>query len=241
MHPAILDDKTQKAEKANDFFKMEKFIWCFHKHDVLLLITGIFSQLIVGASIIVAVILTSQMLEIFAILDPVQQRNESYLYGSITFAVAVTSFASNLTSYYSFGLASARFTKRIRIKMFKTIIRQEISWYDDLDNRSSFLCTRLATVPQMCQGLTTDSVNILSRALSGIGVAFVVSIVLNWKMALLLLIFVIITFVAGIVHGNTLYSTKSGKESDTDRGGRLVIECSENIRTVASLAESNIL
>jgi ABC-type multidrug transport system fused ATPase/permease subunit len=141
------------------------------------------------------------------------------------------------TFIYNFCLtyAGARLTKRLRLKMFSSMLRQEIGYHDLDENRSSILSTQLAASVPFCKGLSSDKVGIISQAFSGIGFAIILAFILNWKLAFFMLMFVPIVFGSGILQGRSATNTKVNGKFSIEEGGRLTIETVDNIKTVISL------
>ena len=52
------------------------------------------------------------------------------------------------------GVAGEKLTKRIRLKSFETMLRQEIGWFDDSRNSTGALTTRLATDASEVKGVS---------------------------------------------------------------------------------------
>lgn len=51
----------------------------------------------------------------------------------------------SLTQSFSLSIAGERLTKRIRLKTFQAILKQEIGWFDQRSHSTGALATRLAT------------------------------------------------------------------------------------------------
>jgi len=75
----------------------------------------------------------------------------------------------------------------------------------------------------------------LAQGFSGVGLAIIISFVLNWKLAFVMLIFVPLTFGCGVIAGKTKTQVEVGGRSVEEEGGRLTTESVENIRTIVSL------
>ena len=56
-----------------------------------------------------------------------------------------------------FGISGENLTKRLRSKGFKTILSQEIAWFDDKENNIGTLCTKLSTEAAAVQGVKIRS------------------------------------------------------------------------------------
>ncbi len=52
-----------------------------------------------------------------------------------------------------FAISGENLTKRIRIKAFKSMLSQEIGWFDDKNNSVGSLSTRLSTEASAVQGV----------------------------------------------------------------------------------------
>ena len=53
-----------------------------------------------------------------------------------------------------FGLSGENLTRRLRAKGFKSMLSQEIGYFDDKENNVGTLCTRLSTEAAAVQGVT---------------------------------------------------------------------------------------
>jgi hypothetical protein len=52
-----------------------------------------------------------------------------------------------------FGVSGENLTKRLRSKAFRSILRQEIGWFDDSNNNVGKLCTKLAVEAAAVHGV----------------------------------------------------------------------------------------
>jgi ABC-type multidrug transport system fused ATPase/permease subunit len=179
-------------------------------------------------------IIMIEIIEIFTLPEPVSQSNQSYIFSSINFGIAVVCIVSTTLCNYFFSSAGAKLTERLRIKMFESALRQEMGWHDLKENQASVLSSKLATTSQLCQGLTTDSLNIFVRAMSSVGVSLTVSLVLNWQLALVLFVFSIIFFIS-----NIMKDASPNTDGETEFIGKLIVQCTDNIKTVMSLGIEN--
>jgi ATP-binding cassette subfamily B (MDR/TAP) protein 1 len=59
-------------------------------------------------------------------------------------SLAVFAFAVNILQHYNFANLGERLTKRIRVRMLTNILRFEVGWYDQDENASGAICSRLA-------------------------------------------------------------------------------------------------
>jgi ATP-binding cassette subfamily B (MDR/TAP) protein 1 len=186
--------------------------------------------------LVIAAIISIQLLEIFTIFDQTAQRNESYFFSAINFGIAIVCLVSTTICNYCFGTAGAKLTRRVRIRMFESAMKQEMGWFDLKENQPSLFSTRLATTSKLCQGLTTDSLNLITRSCSSIGTALVISLCLNPVLSIVLFVFAAIFFVSFVMFANKDSTASNGdRETDVNKAGHLMIQCSDNIKTVMGL------
>ena len=229
-----IDTKTSEIKKKKTFH-FEKKLLSIQKSDWLWLLVGCLSQFLFGGMLLGLVLLFTQIFEIFSECDLDKQLNDSLMYMSIIFSLGGITMLITMCLNYSFALTGARLTKKLRVLMFESMLRQEVAFHDCEENRSSVLSTLLATSTQYCRGLTSDKIGLLCQGFSCIGLSVVVSFIFNWKLAFVMLVFVPVSFVAGNVAGKASLNTKIKGKTVVQETGRLITEIVENIRTVVSL------
>ncbi len=215
--------------------KYEAKLFAIQKTEALWLVIGTLGQMINGVLFVVTVLLFSEVFRIFTIADPNKQNEESLKYMGILIALAFVNFAAILAYCYSFALAGARLTKRLRVMMIENLLRQEIGFHDLETNKSSILSAKLAGSVPMCKGISSDKLSLLSQGFAGVGFAVIYSFALNWKLSFVMCIFVPISFIASAFVSKFAMDTNAGGNSASEEGGRITVETVDNIKTVVSL------
>lgn len=208
----------------------------FHKPETLWLIAGSLGQCINGASFPLISLIFCEIYNLFSMSDPVKQQALSLNYMIILIAIAVVNIVAQVVYSYAFALCGSRLTRRLRLNMFESLLRQEVGFHDLEQNKSSILASQLASSTGMCKGLTSDKISLLAQGVSGIGLSIITGFVLSWQLTLVILLFVPITFISGNVMGRASTNNKTkNKWSVEDELSRMAVETVENIRTVVSL------
>jgi ABC-type multidrug transport system fused ATPase/permease subunit len=208
----------------------------YHKPEIGWLLAGVLGQVANGVIFPISAIMFCQIYSIFTSTDTEQQNSDSLKYMGILIALAIATMVAQIIYSYAFALCGSRLTKRLRVTMFESLLRQEIAFHDLDENKSSVLSTQLSMSTSTCKSLTSDKMSLLAQGVAGIGTAVIIGFVLSWKLTLIMLIFVPIAFGSGALAGKVTTSPKlkAGKTSN-EEGGRLTIETVENIKTVVSL------
>lgn len=76
-------------------------------------------------------------------------RNDVKIYSSIFVAISVVAFIVNVLQHYNFAALGEYLTKRIRVRMLSNILRFEVGWYDQDENASGAVCSRLVSDASM--------------------------------------------------------------------------------------------
>jgi ATP-binding cassette, subfamily B (MDR/TAP), member 1 len=229
------DSLGSERKKSQLLFKYERFLFKMNRNEMALILLGIVAQLMNGAIFPIVAILFSDIYAIFLIPDKEKQKNISINYMLIIIVLGIVNGLVVLVYNIVFGLSGARLTKRIRVKMFESMLRQEIGFHDLDENKSSILTTKLATYASFCKGLTTEKLSLLSQGFAGVGLSVIVGFLINWKLCLVVMVFIPITFISGVISGRSSTNTKVKGKLNIEEGGRLSLEIIENIKTVVSL------
>ncbi|PIA58600.1 hypothetical protein AQUCO_00500497v1 [Aquilegia coerulea] len=86
-----------------------------------------------------------------------------------------------------FGIMGERLTLRVREKMFAAILSNEIGWFDDTNNNSSMLSSRLEADATLLKTIVVDRSTILLQNLSLVVTSFVIAFILNWRITLVVM------------------------------------------------------
>jgi len=77
--------------------------------------------------------------------DSAQLRHDVKINSAVLVSLSVFALAVNIIQHYNFAALGEHLTKRIRVRMLTNILRLELGWYDQDENASGALCSRLAT------------------------------------------------------------------------------------------------
>lgn len=229
-------EKISQDKKISNY-KLALKLWPYHSPEKFYVLIGAVSQLLAGIVNPVVSIIFTEIYTIFALSEQ-EQKRLSLQYMLMILGISVGNFLVNISYNYCFALLGARLTKRLRLKMFESYLRQEVAYHDLDENKSSILATQLAASVPFCKGLTTDMLSIICQAVSSVGFSIIVGLILNWKLCLIIMSFIPINFLSGFI--NIQSSTNKVKNrTNEEESGRLTTEVVENIKTVVSLGREN--
>ncbi|XVF11071.1 hypothetical protein REPUB_Repub07fG0237900 [Reevesia pubescens] len=155
---------------------------------------------------------------------------------------AVITVIVHAIEHLCFGIMGERLTLRVREVMFSAILKNEIGWFDNLDNASSMLASRLETDATFLRGVVVDRSSILIQNVGLVVASFIIAFILNWRITLV----VLATYpliISGHISERLFMQGYGGNLSKAYLKANMIAgEAVSNIRTVAAFcAEEKIL
>lgn len=90
-------------------------------------------------------------------------------------------------------------TKRLRSKAFQSILRQDISYFDQKEHSTGALCTRLATEASAVQGASGVRMGLIIQYLCSMIIGLIIGFVYSWQLTFLMLAFLPLILFGGIL------------------------------------------
>ncbi|CAA7020756.1 unnamed protein product [Microthlaspi erraticum] len=155
---------------------------------------------------------------------------------------SVITVISHAIEHTTFGIMGERLTLRVRQMLFSAILRNEIGWFDKVDNTSAMLASRLESDATLLKTIVVDRSTILLENFGLVVTSFIISFILNWRLTLV----VIATYpliISGHISEKLFMQGYGGNLNKAYlKANMLAGEAVSNIRTVAAFcAEEKIL
>ncbi|KAM1072661.1 hypothetical protein FF1_017892 [Malus domestica] len=127
------------------------------------------------------------MISAFFVQSHEEMRARIRTYSLIFCALSLISMTLNLFQHYNFAYMGEQLTKRIRLRMLQKILTFETAWFDEEQNSSGALCSRLSNEASMVKSLVADRVSLLVQTTSAVTIAMILGLIVAWKLALVMI------------------------------------------------------
>ncbi|KAK9131106.1 hypothetical protein Sjap_011593 [Stephania japonica] len=127
------------------------------------------------------------MIAAFFLQDYNEMRERIRMYSLIFSSLSIISILANVLQHYNFAYMGEYLTRRIRIKMLEKILTFETAWFDEEENSSGALSSRLSNEAAMVKSLVADRLSLLVQTTSAVTIAMIMGLVIAWKLALVMI------------------------------------------------------
>lgn len=210
------------------------------KPDAAIIAIGLVASIVTGGIIVGESIVFGNLISILNDQkDPVLLNNRAAFFSLIFFALALVALCAYTVSGSAFGIVSERLIRRIRDKSLRTILRQDMAWFESPSRSPGALVSMLNMDTGHLSGLSGVILgtifSVTTSMLGGIILAHIVA----WKIAIVLLAAVPVMMVSGFLRLRVLARFEERHETAYLGAAALATEACAAIRTVSALGREH--
>ncbi|XP_061186070.1 ATP-dependent translocase ABCB1-like [Saccostrea echinata] len=236
-HHDVTDGKAEgEEEEAENDIPLVPIgkIMKMNSPEWLYITLGSISSVIVGAIQPAFAFLMAEFLKVFSMTVDEQNEIIGVLVG-VVMGVAVFTALLRLTLSICFVKAGSDLTLRMRKLAFKSIVWQDIGFFDSHENRVGALTTRLASDAALVQGATGTKIGQVLESIAVITTALIVAFIYSWNLTLVILAFMPLMMGVGVMQSKLVAGFAKGDKKAMEEAGKVCTEAIDNVRTVVSL------
>ncbi|KAH6938572.1 hypothetical protein HPB50_010625 [Hyalomma asiaticum] len=151
----------------------------------------------------------------------------------------VTGFLAFVQTF-TFSVVGENLTRRLRSMTFSAMMKQDLAWYEELENTPDALLACLSTDTARVHGGTCSKLTSICQALSALIACLVMSFYWNWHLGFIVLAFVPLVLLSTYLESRMLRGKLISSKQALDYSTKVAAEAIHNIRTVASLHQEEV-
>lgn len=173
---------------------------------------------------------------------PDKLREDSSFWALIAVALGVTCLVVVPAQYFLFAVAGGKLIERIRALSFQSIVRQEISWFDNASNSSGALGTRLSVDALNVRRLAGDNLALITQSIATLVTGFAIAFAADWRLALIITCVIPLVGAQGYAQVKFLKGFSEDAKEMYEDASQVATDAVGSIRTVASFcAEKRVV
>ncbi|KAL6518888.1 ABC transporter B member 15 [Orobanche hederae] len=150
--------------------------------------------------------------------------------------LAVSSLLINICQHYNFAAMGENLTRRIRERMLSKILTFEIGWFDQEENATGAVCSRLAHDANVVRSLVGDRMALLIQTFSGVIIACTMALAITWKLALVMIAVQPLIIICYYCKSVLLKNMSEKAIKAQGESSKLAAEAVFNLRTVTAFS-----
>lgn len=231
--------QATQLETSSDYFLWDlvKFTASFNRDDKTLMFVGLLASIIAGGGQPTQAVFFAKGIEALALPLAMRDRIRSDVdfWCWMYFMLALVQLLALLLQGFVFAFCSERLIRRARDQAFRTILRQEINFFEKQEHSSGALTTFLATEISHLAGLSGVTLGTILTCITTIIAAVTVSLAIGWKLALVTTTTIPVILGCGFFRIWALTRFRATVQKAYARSAAFASEHVSAIRTVASL------
>lgn len=234
---AALAKLQPETHNKYSLFSLIKFIASFNKPELGYMIIGFIFSFLAGGGQPTQALLYAKAINSLSYPPSMygKLRSEANFFALMFFIVGIVQFIDFSIQGISFAICSERLVCRARSKAFRSILRQDITFFDREENSTGALTSFLSTETKHLSGISGVTLGTIIMTTTTLGAAIVVALAIGWKLALVCISVVPLLLSCGFLRFYMLARFQQRSKLAYENSASYACEATSAIRTVASL------
>lgn len=237
-----LKNKPESERRQYTLGQLIKIVAGFNKPEWPFMVLGLIASMIAGAGNPVQAIFFAKSIVAISGGGPggfANFQNEVNFWSGMYLMLAFVQLIAWTTEGISFGYCSEKLIHRVRDQAFRTMLRQDVAFFDREENTAGALTTFLSTETTHLAGMSGSTLGTILSVLTTLVGACVLSLVIGWKLALVCIATIPILLGCGFFRFWMLARFQTRSKNAYKKSASYACEATAAIRTVASLTREN--
>lgn len=233
----ILSRRETNKEKDYSLGTLIKFISSFNAEEWKIMIIGLIVSIICGGGQPTMAVFFAKCISTLALPPSMygKLRHDANFWSLMFLMLGIVMFFAYSIQGAIFAYCSEKLIFRARSRAFRSMLRQDISFFDKDENSTGALTSFLSTETKHLSGISGVTLGTILLVTTTLVAALVVSLAIGWKLALVCISCVPILLACGFYRFWILAAFQRRAKKAYETSGSYACEATSSIRTVASL------
>ncbi|KAE8382088.1 P-loop containing nucleoside triphosphate hydrolase protein [Aspergillus bertholletiae] len=237
---AVLAKKSPEKTRKYSLWSLIKFIASFNRPELNYMLIGLVFSILSGGgqptqAVLYAKAISSLSLGAAGPSAYAKLRHDANFWSLMFFVVGIIQFINLSIHGAAFAVSSERLIRRARSQAFRTILRQDITFFDREENSTGALTSFLSTETKHLSGVSGVTLGTILMTSTTLGAAIIISLAIGWKLALVCISVVPVLLGCGFYRFYMLAQFQQRSKIAYEGSASYACEATSAIRTVASL------
>ncbi|XP_004489352.1 ABC transporter B family member 15-like [Cicer arietinum] len=179
------------------------------------------------------------VISVYFLDDHDEIKKQIRIYSLCFLGLALFSMIVNVLQHYSFAYMGEYLTKRVRERMLSKILTFEVGWFDEDQNSSGAICSRLAKEANVVRSLVGDRLALVVQTISAVVIAFTMGLVIAWRLAIVMIAVQPIIICCFYTRRVLLKEMSSKSIKAQDESSKIAAEAVSNLRTITAFSSQD--
>ncbi|RIB15052.1 P-loop containing nucleoside triphosphate hydrolase protein [Gigaspora rosea] len=202
--------------------------------EILVILIGLFVSIVNGCIYPIFTVIFSNILQSFTKIDN-ELKRDAKIWSLMFLVIAVGTLICNFIQGTAFGYSGEKLILRVRSATFASILRQNISFFDEEKHTTGVLTSELALNATYLNGLAGATLSTLLQLCFTVFGGLILALIVGWKFALVCMSCIPVIIGSGILRIKMLNGFQQKTKKAYESSAQFACESTKNIRTVAAL------
>ncbi|XP_020240290.1 ABC transporter B family member 15 [Cajanus cajan] len=200
---------------------------------------GCLNAVLFGAIQPVYAFAMGSVISVYFLQDHDEIKRKTMIYSLCFLGLAVFSLVVNILQHYNFAYMGEYLTKRVRERMLSKILTFEVGWFDQDENSTGAVCSRLAKEANVVRSLVGDRMALVVQTISAVVIAFTMGLIIAWRLAIVMIAVQPIIIACFYTRRVLLKSMSSKAIKAQDECSKIAAEAVSNLRTITAFSSQD--
>ncbi|PGH18238.1 hypothetical protein AJ79_00577 [Helicocarpus griseus UAMH5409] len=233
----ILSKRAPEKAQKYSLFTLIKFIYSFNKPEQMMMLGGFIFSVICGGFQPTMAVFFSKAISTLSLPEPLygKLRDDANFWSLMFLMLGIVAFFSYCIQGSLFAVCSEWLILRARREAFRSMLRQDIVFFDREENTTGALTSFLSTETKHLSGVSGVTLGTILLVSTTIVASCVVALALGWKLALVCIATLPVLLGCGYYRFHILAVFQTRSKNAYEKSASYACEATSAIRTVASL------